>query len=261
MVDPDDGQPWDFSRRDKREKARRLLREQKPILLIGSPMCTQFSTWQYLNYSKSKDQAAMRRARAGACVHLEFVAELYHEQIDGGRYFLHEHPRHATSWKLECMTRLQEIPSVDTVQGDQCQFGAVAMKGPDRGRPVKKPSGFMSNSIEIRHALSRVCEGRNGECSRPQGGKHTTVQGSVTKSTAIYPRELCRAVLRGMTAQLRRDRRLIAGCCGIQVEGLELDSEPVDKETDGVMHGHVVALAAEVKNEDAMAEKQLFGPA
>ena len=135
------------------------------------------------------------------------------------------------------------------------------MKGPDRGRPVKKPSGFMSNSIEIRHALSRVCKGRNGECSRPQGGKHTTVEESVTKSTAIYPRELCRAVLRGMTAQLRRDRRLIAGCYGIQVEGLELDSEPVDKETGGIMHGHLAALAAEAKNEDAMAEKQLFGPA
>ena len=135
------------------------------------------------------------------------------------------------------------------------------MKGPDRGRPVKKPSGFMSNSIEIRHALSRVCEGRNGECSRPQGGKHTTVQGSVTKSTAIYPRELCRAVLRGMTAQLRRDRRLIAGCYGIQVEDAGLDPVSVDKETDGVMHGHLLALAAEVKGEDAMAERQLFGPA
>ena len=81
--DPDDGQPWDFNLRSKRDKARRILREQKPVLLIGSPMCTHFSTWQYLNYSRSKDQAAMRRARAGACVHLEFVAELYHEQIEG----------------------------------------------------------------------------------------------------------------------------------------------------------------------------------
>ena len=25
VADPDDGQPWDFSRRDKREKARRML--------------------------------------------------------------------------------------------------------------------------------------------------------------------------------------------------------------------------------------------
>ena len=46
IVDPDDGEPWDFCSQSKRDKARRLIREQRPILLIGSPMCTQFSTWQ-----------------------------------------------------------------------------------------------------------------------------------------------------------------------------------------------------------------------
>ena len=36
--DPDNGQPWDFSRHDKREKARRILGSSKPFLPIGSPM-------------------------------------------------------------------------------------------------------------------------------------------------------------------------------------------------------------------------------
>ena len=58
---------------------------------------------------------------------------------------------------------------------------------------------------------------------------------------AKYPRELCRAVLRGLTAQLRRDRRLVDGCYGIQVE----DSAPV----------------AESADEDLAAAKQLYGPA
>ena len=44
VKDPDDGQPWDFSLKSKRDKARRILQESKPILLIGSPMCTAFST-------------------------------------------------------------------------------------------------------------------------------------------------------------------------------------------------------------------------
>ena len=100
----------------------------------------------------------------------------------------------------------------------------------------------MSNSAEIRHALSRTCKGRNGECTRPGGGRHTTVQGSATKGTAKYPRELCRAVLRGLTAQLKADRRLIEGCYGLQVKASEKDSEA---ESD----------------EDVAAEKQLFGPA
>ena len=204
-------------------------------------MCTYFSSWQYLNYNKSTDKEAMKRAHAGACMHMRFVSELYHEQVAGNRYFLHEHPRYATSWQLDCMKELQDLPSVDTVRGDQCEYGAVAPHGPTKGRPVKKPTGFMSNSLETRHALSRICEGRDGQCSRSEGCPHATCQGSITKDMAKYPRELCRAVLRGLTAQLRRDRRLVDGCYGIQVE----DSAPV----------------AESADEDLAATKQLYGPA
>ena len=179
-------------------------------------MCTHFSTRQYLNYSKSADKEAVARAYAAACVHMRFVSELYHEQLAGNRYFLHEHPRYATSWQLECMAELQKIDGVEVIRGDQCQFGAVAPHGPGAGRPVKKPTGFMSNSPEILHALSRKCEGLNGECSRPAGGKHWICSGSICKDMAKYPRELCRAVLRGLTAQLRADKRLTAGCYGLQ---------------------------------------------
>ena len=46
VSDPEDAQPLDFSRHAKREKSRRLIRASLPILLIGSPMRTAFSTWQ-----------------------------------------------------------------------------------------------------------------------------------------------------------------------------------------------------------------------
>ena len=101
--DPDDGRPWDFSRHDKREKARRILRSSKPFLFIGSPMCTAFSTWQRLTYVKSNDKPAMQRAFKDASAHIEFVPELYREQMAGQRYFLHEHPRDASSSDLACM--------------------------------------------------------------------------------------------------------------------------------------------------------------
>jgi molybdopterin-biosynthesis enzyme MoeA-like protein len=35
----EDGVPWDFNSLDKREKARRIVREQKPSMVIGSPAC------------------------------------------------------------------------------------------------------------------------------------------------------------------------------------------------------------------------------
>ncbi len=71
---------------------------------------------------------------------MRFVAEMYHEQLESNRYFLHEHPRYATSWQLECMAALEEISGVETVRGDQCQYGAVAAAGSDNSKPIKKPS-------------------------------------------------------------------------------------------------------------------------
>ena len=88
-VDPDDGMPWDFSIESKREKARRKCEEQRPYMLIGSPMCTAFCTWMALNEALRKDHAIVRAAREKAIEHINFIVSLYQMQADAGRYFLH----------------------------------------------------------------------------------------------------------------------------------------------------------------------------
>ncbi len=42
ILDPDDNMPWDFDVPTKRAKALAKIREEKPYLLIGSPMCTAY---------------------------------------------------------------------------------------------------------------------------------------------------------------------------------------------------------------------------
>ena len=95
--DPDDNMPWDFSVSGKRSKAMQLIRESKPYVVIGSPCCTAFSAWQALNALKTKDPEKMRRAMARAAKHIDFVVSVYREQLENGRYFVHEHPACATS--------------------------------------------------------------------------------------------------------------------------------------------------------------------
>ena len=226
VTDPDDGQPWDFCSREKREKARALRRRQKPFLLIGSPMCTAFCAWQYLNEARSADPDRLRRARIQATLHIDFVMSLYREQVEDGLYFLHEHPKWATSWTIPSVKAIERIESVEVVHGDQCQFGAEAMRGKHRGSPILKPTGFMSNSPEIRNVLSKRCLGQGGACSRPSGGRHATLTGALAKDAARYPRKLCQAVLRGASAQLRADGRLKTGCFGVQA--LDDDNEVHD---------------------------------
>ena len=216
VCDPDDGEPWDFTRRDKREKARALLRQRRPFLLIGSPACTAFSTWQYLNAQRTNDPEKLHRQKVAAKLHLDFVASLYVEQIQAGGYFLHEHPRFATSWQLPVMEELLKIRGVERVNADQCQFGAEIQRGPKTGSPTLKPTGFMSNSPKLLEILGRQCTGTGGMCSRPAGGRHVALEGRHTRDSQRYPRALCQAVLRGATAQLRYDRRLKPGCYGIQ---------------------------------------------
>ncbi len=146
VTDDDDGEPWDFSRPEKREKARRRLRSERPYLLIGSPMCRAFSTWQAFNEAKCENPEAMERAKVAAQVHVDFVVSLYVEQLQGHRYFLHEHPRWASSWNSPFMEELMKVEGVHLVHGDQCQYGAEVQSGLSQGSPVMKPTGFLSNA-------------------------------------------------------------------------------------------------------------------
>ena len=91
QVDPEDGKPWDFDLADKRERARALLREEKPAVLIGSPCCAAWSSWQALNKLR-RDPEMVRREMIKARVHLVSIISLYIDQIEAGRLFPREHP-------------------------------------------------------------------------------------------------------------------------------------------------------------------------
>ena len=161
------GVPWDFDDPVMREKAKKRQRTEKPILLVGSPMCTEFSA--LLNISKHKrDPRVVAAKLTRARNHLKFCCEMYAYQVAHGRYFLHEHPLSAVSWQEGCINEIKKLPNVDVVTCHQCQYGAES----DKNNPVRKATRFMSNSSYILDELSRRCSGLNGDCSRSGGGRH-----------------------------------------------------------------------------------------
>ena len=48
------------------------------------------------------------------------------------------------------------------------------------------------------------------------GGRHRLASGGRARAAAIYPFQLCKAILRGFRNQLRSDGRLVQGVCGLQ---------------------------------------------
>ena len=109
----EDGRACNFDEEEMRIRARKKVNEEKQMFLIGSPFCTPYSPLQALSASR-RDPEEVRREQIRANVHMEFVTGLYKEQVLAGRYFLHEHPLCATSWKLDCILDVMALPGVET---------------------------------------------------------------------------------------------------------------------------------------------------
>ena len=90
-----DGRRWDFDEKEMRDRARKKVIEERPMLVVGSSMSTAFSAWQRIN-NKIRCPVTVAAELKRAKEHLTFCVELYRLQARGGRYFLHEHPAHAT---------------------------------------------------------------------------------------------------------------------------------------------------------------------
>ena len=148
------GEPWDFNDPARRKEAEKLLDEQRPQLLIGSPMSTAFSNIQNLNKAKRDPHVVAAEIEKGR-THLKWCCHLYQRQIDQGAYVLHEHPRLATSWREPEVMNLLRQEKVDKINADQCQLGQQT----DIGEPLKKPTGFMSNAPLLLSKLNRKCFG------------------------------------------------------------------------------------------------------
>ena len=95
---------WDFNREDHKRQAWAKVREEAPVLLIGSPPCTYFSVLQELNKAVHGDKPGWREKfdheTAKAIKHVESCCALYRYQVQQGRHPLHGHPWTARSWRF-----------------------------------------------------------------------------------------------------------------------------------------------------------------
>ena len=67
-VDPK-GKPWDFTTASQRQQAREYVIKNKPMFIIGSPPCDQWSIMQNLNIGK-RDPNQVHRKMIEAKIHL-----------------------------------------------------------------------------------------------------------------------------------------------------------------------------------------------
>ena len=225
--DPLTGLAWDLGKHEVRERVRKLVRDTKPFMVVGSPPCTMFCALQNLQKGKRDEQEFQKRLE-NAKRHVRFCFELYAMQVQGGRFFLHEHPDTASSWSMPEVVKMASKIGTMTTVCDMCAYGMVATDALGLA-PAKKGTRLMSNSPEVIKRVSRRCtneavnqeSGKRsrvpadeavkpklpGGVSARRGGvnakrhRHADLTGGRARQCQVYPRDFCRAVCEGIAAQ------------------------------------------------------------
>eukprot|EP00973_Karenia_brevis_P012291 1668428-Karenia_brevis.AAC.1 len=145
------------------------------------------------------DPEMVAKNLARAIDHLKFTIELYQIQVDGGRYFLHEHPAGASSWKMPEMVEFMKQAGLVSAVSNMCCFGMETTRLDDSGTVlVAKPTRFLTNAEELLKVIHRRCQG---------GHEHGRLISGRARGAAIYPPALCKAVVYGAKRQIAQDQR------------------------------------------------------
>ena len=232
-----DGTPWDLSVEDDRKECKAILEARRPLLLIGSPMCTMFSRLMQLN-KKHFTEEQWRKKMQEAESHLRFAFELYQWQQDEGRLWLHEHPLGASSWNLDFVKSFLEKPGVKKVRGDMCQWGMQTHDSKGNPQAVLKPTGWATNSEHLAAKMARRCK---------ENHEHVPLMEGRAAAAAVYPKPLVKGILEGLLEEMRAR--------GLQREG-ELGS--LDAEEPEVEWSDWPEWGEEVRQQQCPAEKETY---
>ena len=82
---------------------------------------------------------------------------------------------------------------------DMCQFGMMAEKEGEV-MPVQKTTRVASNSGEVLKRLRDKCPNRGGQGERHE---HVHLEGRLTKSAQVCPRNFCETICEGIAAEKR----------------------------------------------------------
>ena len=93
-----DGKRWDFSKREMGQRAINKIKRDKPLLIVGSPMCTDWSSMMNMNWPRMTGEERAGRMKESR-KHLRFCVKIYKHQSEQNSYYVHEHPMCANHGK------------------------------------------------------------------------------------------------------------------------------------------------------------------
>ena len=166
---------------------------------------------------------------------LKFALDVYFWQLRRGRYFVHEHPATATSWKLPDVQRLSREMGVECIVNDACMFGMMAKGADGTVGPARKPTRWMTNAPYLARNLNRKCRGTHQA--------HVHLVGGRAAQAAVYPPALVEAIVRGLQIQREHDHRAGRAESPLDLNILQaMDLNEAEAETGTPENMHINAI-------------------
>ena len=198
---PDGSERWNLDKDEDFQLLLEILDAEKPWLVTSSPPCTTFSPLRRLSNHKRLKETVEQEEMLGR-LRLRRSIRCCKRQARLGGFYLHEHPRDATSWKEGGVEELVNDPNSYLVQSPMCRFG-MKLKNDERELlHVRKETLWLTNSEEIAKELKGVCE---NDLKGREVHRHVHLVGANrAKAAQVYPVALVEAVLRGLKRELEK---------------------------------------------------------
>ena len=171
---------FDLGTRAGLTKALQVVRKLRPRYAHFSPPCDPWTSMNNANQNTIDQVLRLeekRRVSRRLLKNCRTIMEVQMQELQGDAGG--EHPLRAQSWSEVSWKHMCKLGS-GRFRVDGCMFGC---KSPKSGRPLQKPWGWFSSCESIRQKLQRRCTHENHE--------HDPIEGEITSSTAVYPRQLC----------------------------------------------------------------------
>ena len=207
---------WDLNDGEHVEQVKYLIDEEDPMVLIGSPPCTIFTSLRKMSNNKRDPKTVEAEEREGKH-HLKVACDCYKKQIMKGRLFLHEHPEGASSWNEDCIKEIRALHGkrddrenpieIFEVKGPMCHWNLKATERRTRKTGlVKKETRWMTNSSKLAELLNQTCANKLQESSKWH--RHVQLVGGLAKQAQCYTPELVEAILKTIKAEMMTDNEL-----------------------------------------------------
>ena len=248
QTNPRTERPWDLSDDEDQAEAWRLIQVEDPYFIVGAPPCRAMSVLQNLSYYKDPDR--YRYEFEKSVKHINFCIAVYTDRHNKGRYFLHEHPWQARSWKLQVVQNLMNMDGVIHVRGDQCGFGQLSWDTEGEA-PALKMTGWLTNSRAAAEQVGVRCTNASGTAP---WHRHVGLVNGKAKAMEVYPPKLVAAIVKGIRKQMDLDGIREVNAIGAVCEEADADWDEYEECYDDVTGALLDPIKVRAARQEEMDE-------